>query len=58
MQKKNIIIGVLACAVLVLAGVIINFKKTNDLRNYAIANNCTWTYQGTMYGDNRDYVCK
>lgn len=57
-MSKNIVIGVLACAVIVLAGVIVNMKRANDLRNYAIANNCTWAYQGTMYGDDRDYICK
>ncbi len=57
-MNKNILITLLACAVVVLAGVIVNIKKANDLRNYAIANDCTWTYQGTMYGDDRDYICK
>lgn len=57
-MNKNIVIGVLACAVIVLAGVIVNMKRANDLRNYAIQNDCTWTYQGTMYGDDRDYICK
>ncbi len=57
-MNKNIVIGVLACAVIVLAGVIVNIKRANDLRSYAVQNNCTWTYQGTMYGDDRDYICK
>ena len=25
---------------------------------YAKANNCTWHYTGTFYGDDRDSVCK
>lgn len=57
-MNKNIIIAILAGAVVVLAGVIVNIKRANDLREYALANNCTWTYQGTAYGDDRDYVCK
>lgn len=43
---------------MLLLGVGINLKRANDLRNYAIANNCTWQHQGTYYGDNRDYICK
>lgn len=55
---KNIAIVVLAITVAALLGAIVSLKRSADLQNYAVANNCTWTYQGTMYGDNRDYVCK
>lgn len=57
-MKKNIVIAALAGIVIVLGALVINMKKANNLREYAIANDCTWTYQGTMYGDDRDYICK
>lgn len=57
-HTKNFVIAGLAFVVVLLLGVIVNLKRANDLRNYAIANDCSWTYQGTAYGDDRDYVCK
>lgn len=32
-------------------------REANRLA-YAKANNCTWHYTGTFYGDDRDSVCK
>lgn len=61
MNKKNnhnVAIAVLAFVVLALLGVIVNLKKANDLHEYAVANKCEWVYQGTAYGDDRDYICK
>lgn len=58
MDKKNIIITLLIAAVLGFCSIIVNIKKACDLKVYAIENDCTWTYQGTAYGDDRDYVCK
>ena len=55
---KNIIIVVLAVVVIVLAGLVKNVHMENNMIKYAAANNCTWTWQGTMYGDDRDYICK
>lgn len=55
---KNIAIVILALIVVLLLGVILNLKRANNLREYAIANNCEWIYQGTYYGDDRDYICK
>lgn len=55
---KNWVIGILTVAIVILLGVILNLKRTYDLWEYAIANDCTWTWQGTMYGDDRDYICK
>lgn len=57
-KAKNIAIAVLAGAVVILFGVVVNLKRAYSLREYAIANNCTWTYLNTAYGDDRDYVCK
>lgn len=58
MKIKNIAIIALSAAVVVLLGVVMNLKRAYSLREYAIANNCEWTYQSTMYGDDRDYICK
>lgn len=55
---KNIAIAILMLIVVLLLGVILNLKRANNLREYAIANNCEWVYQGTYYGDDRDYICR
>lgn len=55
---KKYAIAVLAIVVVLLLGVIVNLKRAYDLREYSIANNCTWTYLNTAYGDDRDWVCK
>lgn len=55
---KNIAIVILAAAVVILLGVIMNLKRAYSLREYSISNNCTWTYMNTAYGDDRDWVCK
>lgn len=36
----------------------INTHRAAQLASYAATNNCTWHYNGTAYGDNRDYTCK
>lgn len=36
----------------------INTHRAAQLASYAAANNCTWSYNGTAYGDSRDYTCK
>lgn len=58
MNLKNIVIVLLVVAVVVMLGVIRSLRQAYSLREYAIANDCTWTWQGTAYGDDRDYVCK
>ncbi len=55
---KNWLIAILAAAVVLMLGVILNLKRAYSLREYSIANNCEWTWQGTMHGDDRDYICK
>lgn len=57
-MKKNIVIVVLVAVIAILLGVVVNLKRAYSLREYAIANNCTWSWQGTTYGDDRDYICK
>lgn len=32
-------------------------REHANMVQYAAANNCTWHATGTMYGDDRDYVC-
>lgn len=32
--------------------------RTARMVAYAAENGCTWQYNGTAYGDNRDYTCK
>lgn len=59
MEKiKNYLIAILAGLVVILLGAVIGLKRTISRQEYAIANNCQWTWQGTMYGDDRDYICK
>lgn len=55
---KTIAIVTLASVVLILLGVIVNLKRSYDRKLYAIANNCEWVATGTMYGDDRDFICK
>lgn len=55
---KNWLIAILVVAVVLMLGVILNLKRAYSLREYSIANNCEWTWQGTMHGDDRDYICK
>lgn len=55
---KNLLIGLLTIAVVLLLGVVFNLKRAYSLREYAIANDCEWIYQNTAYGDDRDYICK
>lgn len=57
-KTKNVAIVMLAMAVVLMFGVIVNLKRAYSLREYSIANNCEWTYMNTAYGDDRDYVCK
>lgn len=55
---KNFAIVILVITVGLLLGVIMNLKRANDLHQYALVNDCKWSWQGTNYGDSRDYICK
>lgn len=55
---KQLILAVVALVGCATFYVAYQIKSASDLHEYAIANNCTWQYQGTMYGDDRDYICK
>ena len=58
MKTKDIVIMVLFAVVVILLGVIVNLKRSYDQEIYAIVNDCEWSATGTMYGDDRDFVCK
>ena len=36
----------------------ISAHRAMQMTAYAVKNGCTWYYNGTVYGDNRDYTCK
>ena len=57
MSKKLIIALALVIAGIAICGAV-NYKRATDLQAYAEANNCQWSATGTMYGDNRDYICR
>lgn len=57
MKTKNIVIVVMALIIGCLLVVILDQRRTNNMANYAIANNCEWVATGTMYGDDRDFLC-
>lgn len=57
-DKKKLIIVALSFVIVMLLLVGKNIKSEYDMRLYAIRNNCTWSYQGTMYMDNRDFICR
>lgn len=57
-NNKVGIIGAIVLIGMLLLGVMINRERDMQFEQYAKANNCEWTYQGTAYGDNRDFICK
>lgn len=61
MKNKNWVAFIsIALSVLALVAFIsfLQDRRVKRMDAYARANNCTWVYNGTMYGDNRDYTCK
>ena len=48
------------CAIVAVFAVVyaIGVHRDSQMTVYAAQNNCEWVYQGTWYGDNRDYICK
>lgn len=57
-KTKDIVIVTLSAIIVLLLGVILNLKRSYDQEIYAIANDCEWSATGTMYGDDRDFICK
>lgn len=59
-MKNNLkTIGAIVFIITVLLLVVIasGIKQEANMDAYAKANHCTWKATGTMYGDNRDFVC-
>lgn len=57
-NDKVAIVGIAVLAGMLLLGVMINRERDAQFERYALANDCEWVYQGTAYGDDRDYICK
>lgn len=57
-KQKNILIFILCFIIVLLGGMVLNYRQEAQMQAYAAENNCEWHYQNTMYGDNRDYICK
>lgn len=58
-QQNDRLVTIISLAVALVAVVYaINTHRAAQLASYATTNNCTWHYNGTAYGDNRDYTCK
>lgn len=58
-QPKNNNAIITVCIVITICAVMFGLGQREDaqMARYAQANNCTWVATGTLYGDNRDYVC-
>ena len=58
-RQNNRLVTIISLVVALIAVVYaINTHRAAQLASYAVANNCTWSYNGTAYGDSRDYTCK
>lgn len=57
--KKSLTFNVVCALVAVFAiAYAIGEHRTAEMVQYAAQNDCEWVYQGTWYGDSRDYTCK
>lgn len=57
-DKRIAVIGFIVIISIVTFGIWIECKRNAEFEQYATAHNCKWVWQGTNYGDNRDYICK
>ena len=57
-KNRSIAVAILVAIGLVALTIKIEDGRTANRIAYAKANNCTWHYTGTFYGDDRDSVCK
>lgn len=60
-EEKDRGVAVFGAVVLIgmlLFGIWIIRQRDTGFDKYATANNCEWFWNGTAYGDDRDYVCK
>lgn len=55
---KKTTICFIAGAAVVLAIMLAGRIDKAQMDAYAAANDCTWQATGTLYGDNRDFICK
>lgn len=56
--KQAILIGVVVMTIAVLMSLCQGLKERALFDEYSKENSCTWQATGTVYGDNRDYICK
>lgn len=59
--KNNISLTIsIVCAIVAVFAVSfgIGEHRNAQMTAYAAQNDCEWVYQGTWYGDDRDYICK
>lgn len=52
------VIGAVVLIGMLLFGIWIIRQRDTGFEQYATANNCEWSWNGTAYGDDRDYICK
>ena len=57
-KNRSIAVAILVAIGLVALTIKMEDSRTTNRIAYAKANNCTWHYTGTFYGDDRDSVCK
>lgn len=57
-DKQVAVIGIVIIVGMLLFGIMIVRQRDTQFDEYATANNCEWSWQGTTYGDDRDYICK
>ena len=57
-KNRSIVVAILVAIGLVALAIKIEDSRTANRISYAKANNCTWHYTGTFYGDDRDSICK
>ena len=58
-NKRSLTINVVCIVVAALSlAFAIGEHRTAQMTAYAAQNDCEWVYQGTWYGDDRDYICK
>ena len=58
-NNRSLTFNLLCAAVAVFAvAFAIGEHRTAQMTAYAAQNDCEWVYQGTWYGDDRDYICK
>ena len=57
-EKKVAIVLIGFLLGLLLLGVWIEHRQETNREAYAAENGCEWVWQGMLYGDDRDYICR